>query len=218
MTQQLLNALVDYGVIALIPILVLGAIGVPFPGSLLLVAAGAFTTGGITALIPLFISALLSTIVGNIAGYWLGKRGGTAVLDRWGPRLRIDQETIARSERLFHRHGGISVALSRFPFTPLSSVINVLAGTAGYAWRPFLLSNLLGVSIWAAVYLGLGYIFAASWDQIAEMAGGATQILTLGLISIFLAVFLYRAVRRNTHSAGDQPESESIADPAPCPR
>jgi membrane protein DedA with SNARE-associated domain len=52
MTERLLNFLLDYGVMALVPVLLASAIGIPLPGSLLLVAAGAFASGGLLTLLP----------------------------------------------------------------------------------------------------------------------------------------------------------------------
>lgn len=206
MTDQLLSFLLDYGVVALIPVLLASAVGVPLPGSLLLVAAGAFTTGGPLTLLPVLIGAIGATIVGNVIGYWIGNRGGTAALTRWGQRVHINVEMIERADTFFTHYGKFAVILSRFPFSPLSAIINIIAGTAGYSRRTFLFANLVGVSVWATVYLGLGYAFAASWDVIAEILGGASQALTLALVVIFLLVLLVRAIK-NHH---DQ-EAESHA-------
>lgn len=222
MTEQLLAFLLDYGVFALVPILLASAIGIPLPGSLLLVAAGAFATGDLLSLLPLLLAAIGATIVGNGIGYWIGQHGGTAALARWGQRFHIGAETIDRADHFFNRYGNYSVVLSRFPFSPLSAVINILAGTARYSPRAFLVANLLGVTVWAAVYLGLGYAFAASWDTIATIAGQGTQALTLALIVVILAALLIRALRhRHDHdddrAEEEAPEESSLAQPATPP-
>lgn len=206
MTEQLLNFLLDFGVFALVPILLVAAVGIPLPGSLLLVAAGAFS-GGISTLLPLLIGAIIATVAGNGIGYWLGQRGGRVALARWGQRFHIGAETIERADLFFTRYGSLSVILSRFPFSPLSAVINILAGTAGYSPRAFVLANLIGVSIWASVYLGLGYAFAASWDTIANILGEGSQALTLALIVVILAVLLIRALRHR-HDHEEEPDAD----------
>jgi membrane-associated protein len=212
MTDQLLNFLLNYGVIALVPVLLASAVGIPLPGSLLLVAAGAFTTGGLLSLLPLLLGAIGATIAGNAIGYWIGQRGGTAALTHWGQRLHINAGMIERADGFFARYGKFAVILSRFPFSPLSAIINIIAGTAGYSRQGFLLANVVGVSVWAAVYLGLGYAFAASWDVIAEILGGASQALTLGLVIIILLVLVVRAIKNHRdHEA----ETHDTSDEAP---
>ncbi len=213
MTDQLLSFLLKYGVVALVPVLLACAVGIPLPGSLLLVAAGAFTTGGPLALLPLLIGATIATVAGNALGYWIGQRGGTAALTRWGQRLHINAGMIERADDFFTRYGKYAVVLSRFPFSPLSAIINIIAGTAGYSRRAFLVANLAGVSVWAAVYLGLGYAFAASWDVIAEILGGASQALTLGLVVIVLLVLLGRAIKNHRdHEAESHATTDSTHD------
>jgi len=213
MTEQLLSFLLNYGVVALVPVLLASAVGIPLPGSLLLVAAGAFTTGGPLSLLPPLLGAIGATIAGNAIGYWIGERGGTAALTRWGQRFHINAGTIERADEFFARYGKFAVVLSRFPFSPLSALINIIAGAAKYSRRAFLIANLAGVSVWAAVYLGLGYAFAASWDVIADLLGGATQALTLALIVIVLLILIVRAIKNHRDH-----EAELHAAAAEAPR
>jgi len=205
MTDQLLSLLPQYGLVALVPVLLASAVGVPLPGSLLLVAAGALATDGPLTLLPLLTGAIIATIAGNVIGYWIGRRGGAAAFTRWGQRLHTRAGAIERADHFFATYGTYAVALSRFPFSPLSAIINVSAGTARYAPRAFLVANLAGVSVWAAVYLGLGYAFATSWEGIADILGGASWILTLALVVVLLAIVLMRAIKRHREHEAEAP-------------
>lgn len=201
MNEQLLELLLSYGVLVLVPILLVGAVGLPLPASLLLTAAGAFAGGGQLDLMALLACAIGPTAAGNAIGYWLGRRGGAEVLERWGARLKIGAETVVRAERFFARWGGLAVLLSRFPLSPLSPVINILAGAGRYPFRPFVLANLVGVTLWVGVYVGLGYAFGASWDLLATLLDTAVQALTLLVVIAALAVLLVRALRhRHDHA------------------
>ncbi len=212
MTERLLDFLLTYGVTALVPLLLVGAVGVPLPGTLLLLAAGAFAGGGQLALVPLLLGASGATFVGNGVGYWLGRRGGKGALGRWGRRFRMGAAAIERAEGFFGRYGGMSVLFSRFPFSPLSAIVNILAGAAHYPMRSFLLANLAGVSVWTGVYVGLGYIFGASWEMIAAVTSGVTQALTLGLISLLLLFFVVRAIRQH-HDHDHEKDGEAVIAP-----
>lgn len=201
MNEQLLQLLLSYGVIVLVPILLGAAIGLPLPASLLLMAAGAFTGGGQLDLAPLLLCTIAPTIVGNAIGYWLGRRGGTAALARWSARLKIGEATLARSERLLARWGGLAVLLTRFPLSPLSPIVNLLAGTGRYPFRPFALYNALGVTIWVGFYVGLGYAFSATWDLLADLLNDATLALTLLVVIAILLALLARALKHRHDEA-----------------
>lgn len=215
MTDQLLEFLLTYGIVALVPILLASAIGVPLPGTLLLVAAGAFSGAGEMPLIPLVLGAIVGTLIGNGIGYWIGLRGGDAALSRWGRRFHIGTKTIAQADGFFSRYGGLSVLFSRFPLSPLSAIINLLAGAAHYPARPFAFLNLIGVSVWASFYVGLGYTFGASWETLAAILNSLTQALTLLVIFILLLALLIRVIRqRHDHeeaeeTPGDPPAIEA---------
>ena len=93
--------------------------------------------------------------------------------------------------------------LSRFPISPLSPVVNLVAGTGRYPFRVFTVYNLLGVTIWVGFYMGLGYAFSASWDVLADALGNATLALTLLVVIVALVVLLVRALkhRHDDHHA-----------------
>lgn len=218
MTNRLLDFLFTYGITALVPILLAAAVGVPLPGTLLLLAAGAFAGGGQLALVPLLLGAIGATIAGNGIGYWLGLRGGKGALGEWGRRFHIGAAAIERAEEFFRRYGGLSVLFSRFPLSPLSAIVNIIAGAARYPLRPFILANLVGVTVWAGVYVGLGYAFGASWETIADVMSGVTQALTLAVVVIALLFLLVRAIRsRHDHDEEEGTPPDSPADEAHGP-
>jgi membrane-associated protein len=207
MTDRLLELLLGYGVVALAPVLLLSAIGIPLPGSLLVVAAGAFASAGQLSPVAVLAGAILATLIGNGIGYWLGRRGGEAATARWARRLRINEATIARAEDLFARYGGMTVLLSRFPLSPLSAIVNLIAGAARYPLRPFGIVNVIGVSVWASVYLGLGYIFGTNWESISNLLNNVTQALTLLVIVGLLALLLFRNLRKRQSQPVETPDA-----------
>lgn len=214
MTDRLLELLLSYGIAALAPVLFLSAIGVPLPGSLLVVAAGAFASAGQLSPVPLLVGAIVATLLGNGIGYWLGLRGGTAATARWARRLRIKDGTIAQAESLFARYGGLTVLASRFPLSPLSAIVNIIAGAARYSLRGFATANLVGVSVWAAVYLGVGYLFSASWESISNLLNDVTQALTLLVVVALLAFLIVRTLRQRhaSRSSTAMPARDRKAD------
>jgi membrane-associated protein len=203
MLQQLLDLLSTYGLVVLLPVLLVSAVGVPLPGSLLLVAAGAVAGGGEISLPLLILGATFATIIGNGIGYWLGWRGGSSALQRWGERFRLDEDRITQARASFTRYGLLSVLFSRFPLSPISAIVNILAGTAHYPIQRFTLVNIVGVTVWSSVYAGLGYAFGANWQTVADNVSIATEILTIVALVVIAIVFGLR-LRRQHHAEGDR--------------
>lgn len=69
MLERLLAPLLTYRLVVLLPILLLSAIGVPLPGTLLLAAAGALAGSGQIALPFLLLGAFDATLAGNCLDY-----------------------------------------------------------------------------------------------------------------------------------------------------
>ncbi len=194
MNAQLLDLLLTYGVVALAPILAASALGLPIPSSLLLLAGGAFAGSGQLSFLPLVIVGIIATSVGDSLGYWLGRRGGVAALERFGPRIGMKSTALAQADAFLGRWGGAAILLTRFLLTPLGPVINIVAGIGRYPYRRFIAYDVLGEAIWVILYLALGYLFSASWDVLADILGQAAQALAVAAIAIVLLVLLVRTL------------------------
>jgi len=197
MLDRLLAPLLTYGLVVLLPILLLSAIGVPLPGTLLLVAAGALAGSGQIALPFLLLGAFGATLAGNFIGYWIGWRGGQPALRRWGARFHLDEDRIAQTRVTFSRYGLLTILCTRFPLSPLGAIVNILAGIAHYPRRSFLLVNIGGVAVWVGVYAGIGYLWGANWASIANNVETAARALSILAVLVLGAVLLVRWFRQN---------------------
>ena len=72
-SDYLLSTLGLYGPPALFIVLLVGAVGVPTPGSLLLLVAGSFVEQGEMGLWPVLALALAGVVVGDNLGYLIGR-------------------------------------------------------------------------------------------------------------------------------------------------
>jgi membrane-associated protein len=187
----LINWLQDFGYPVLWVVVFVAAIGVPLPISLVLLAAGAFASLGDFNIVWLIIVALSALVCGDNAGYWIGRWWGTKVLD-WLQQSRLHRfvspARVARSRAYFQRRGGWAIFLSRFLFSALGGVINLLAGTDPYPYRGFLFCDVCGEVLGAVIPLGLGFLFGASWDAIGVLLSGISALL-LGLLAVVLLAY-----------------------------
>lgn len=189
MTETLFALVTDWGAAALALATFLSCLAIPVPTSLMMLAAGAFVATGDLGAIAVLASAFAGAVLGDQAGYALGRRGGSALRARLGQspaRARL----LAAAEDRVARHGVAAVFLSRWLFSPLGPYVNLLAGGAGMAWTAFSLPAAAGEVVWVALYVGLGYVFVSQVDAIAGIAGNLVGLVT----SILLAGLLGRSV------------------------
>lgn len=127
--------------------------GIPAPGQTLL-AVGALAAGhGDLNIIAVVLVAWSGTILGNVVGYVLGRRAGRRLLLRAG----VHRSRIRRVERFVRRYGPVIIVVARF-VDGLRQLSSIVAGSMKMPWHAFLISVVIGATLWAAV-IGLGAFY-----------------------------------------------------------
>ena len=199
-----ISALQQYGYPALWLIVFVAAAGAPISGSLLLFAAGAFSALGDLNIFILFPVALSAAVLGDNLGYFIGRRVGMPLL-AWLERQKrfrwISPESLARGRVYFSRRAGWAIFITRFLIVVLGGPINLLAGLEQYPYRNFLFWDVSGQILGAIIPLGLGYIFAASWEEVAGLFGAFSGLFLAFLSANIFFVLLVRKMRQRTRAS-----------------
>jgi membrane protein DedA with SNARE-associated domain len=140
------------------------------------VAAGVFSSAhhvslfgakvgfGAGAFVVLALAGTLGYLVGALAGWWVGLRGGRPLLERHGRLFQLGPERLERAERWFDRFGNVGVLVGRL--TPLvRSFVSIPAGVFGMRLVPYSLLTLVGSAIWAFAIAGAGYGLGSSYER-----------------------------------------------------
>ena len=193
MTHQL----VAHGLLLLFALVAIESAGVPLPGETALIAASILVTKGHYTLWEVIVVASAAAIFGDNVGYWIGRIGGRALLERWEPLARYSRKALPPAERFFAKHGSKTVFLGRFiAFLRVTSAW--LAGISHMPWRSFLLWNAAGGIAWATLVAVVSYYFGrAAGDAISKYGlYGVVVVVVLGLAA-FLGIRFWR--RRLEH-------------------
>lgn len=220
----ILNLFQEYGYPILWLSVFVGAVGIPLPNSLLLLAAGAFAALGDFNFAILIIMTITAFVAGDNCSYWLGRFWGSKVLDwleKSGKVRLVKPQTIARSRVYFNRRGGWAIFFSRFLVSGLGGAINILAGAELYPYRKFMLYDLCGEALGALIPLSLGYIFGASWDAIGDILGSFSLFILIFLVALFLSyqtIKIFKRIRKLEQLRRNQVYEQPLEVPAASPR
>jgi membrane-associated protein len=211
-----INALQQYGYPALWLIVFVAAVGAPISGNLLLYAAGAFVAFGDFNIFILFPVAVSAAVLGDNLGYFIGRWIGTPLLS-WLERQKrfqfISPAALARGRAYFRRKTAWAIFISRFLIVALGGPINLLAGIEQYPFRNFLLWDICGQILGAAIPLSLGYIFAESWEEVAGILGAFSGLFLAFLTALILSVILARKIRQRRASIALKVAENNILQP-----
>lgn len=183
--KHLVEMLAQYGawiyvVLFLIIFAETGLVVTPFlPGDSLLFGVGALsavdTSGTLTA--P-FVAVLLAVaaVLGNTTNYLIGRSLGPPVFD--GRYRFLRAEYLHRTQAFFDRHGGITIAMSRF-IPIVRTFAPFVAGVGQMRFTRFQSFNIVGGAAWVCLFVFGGYLFGNIPFVKANFG-----LVTLGIIAI----------------------------------
>jgi membrane protein DedA with SNARE-associated domain len=175
-----LAAVLTYGYPALALMIFLGSFGLPLPHGIAVTVAGSLAAQGKIDWLWAGAATAAASVLGDIAGYALGRVLDRGVLERRGRWLGYTRERALRIKRLFEQWGVWTLLITRTFVSYLSPAVNLLAGAAGYRLTVFLALTLLGRLLWTSAYLGLGYAVGSD----PEAASGFLANLSGLLVSL----------------------------------
>jgi membrane protein DedA with SNARE-associated domain len=190
--QGVSDLLLAHGLIILFVLVAMESAGVPLPGETALVAAAILSQQGHYSLAAVIAVAAAAAIGGDNAGYWIGRKGGRALLRRVPVIGAYFERALPPSERFFRRHGAKTVFIGRF-VAILRVTAAWMAGISRMPWWRFLLWNAAGGIVWAALVAVVAYEFGqAAADAIGRYGiFGAAAVVVLGVI-VFIALKVWR--------------------------
>lgn len=207
------NALDNFGYVAVALFVMIECAGIPFPGETMLLLASFYAAISHQLQIPLvIICAAMGAIIGDNIGYFVGRTGGRALVERYGKYVFIKPEHLVRAETYFAKHGNKTVFFGRF-IAILRAWAAFLAGVNHMHWRTFLIYNAAGGILWATIYGTLGYIAGRFFhDNFAQVERLAATLGWLGTGLIVIAIVIVVIVLRVRKHKGAQSDIRAEAN------
>ncbi|MFH0779694.1 MAG: bifunctional DedA family/phosphatase PAP2 family protein [Parcubacteria group bacterium] len=174
-------------------------LGLFIPGQFIVIIGGFFASLGAIDIGDTIWIAALGAIAGDLIGYFLGKKYGYSFIEKCGRYFSFGKEKIAagleKTKKMVGEHAGKTLIIGRFnsltrAFTPF------VAGAMDVPFAKFLIYNIIGGSVWAAVFVMIGYIFGNSYGVASKYVG---RFIVVGFILIVAFIFIYRFIDKRRH-------------------
>jgi len=193
------QSIIEYGGLALLLLVVFAEtglfIGFFLPGDSLM-----FISGMICATRPdllnvniavLIVSLISAAVIGNIVGYWFGRKVGPALFRR-DDSLIFKKRYVEITDSFYRRHGGKTLILGRF-LPIIRTFAPILAGVIGVSFGAFMIYNVVGATAWVTSLALAGY-----WLGQFEFVQNYIEYIVIALIIVTMipVVRTYRRERR----------------------
>ncbi len=188
----------NWGYIAIFAVVILGNMGLPIPEETILILAGYLVWEGKLRL-PLVLGVgVVSAILGDNLGYWLGRKFGRRTVERYERWIFVTPERLDATQRIVARYGPLAVFAARF-IPGVRFLAGPVAGITGVRPLPFIVANVLGASLYVPASVGIGYAVGLGLgDYLARLGKAAWQLEHIVLIfalCVTVVLLLWRALR-----------------------
>lgn len=206
--QDFIDWIINYGGLYILLLVVFAEtglfVGFFFPGDSLLFAAGVFLDKIVNKLLgnPLdmpidfgwmhtviILLVILSSILGNMVGYWFGRKTGPLLYERRETWI-FRKKHLVRATEFYDQYGKGTIFLAKF-LPIIRTFAPIVAGVVKMNRPTFMLYNIIGSLAWVASMM-LGGYFLDSWvqrkfdfslkDHIEAIALGIILITTLPVL------------------------------------
>jgi membrane protein DedA with SNARE-associated domain len=160
-----------------------------FPGTAIMIAAGALIPSGIIPLWPVLVGSVAGVTLGDFISYGIGYRYGPVLETHWP--FVSHQHLLAEGHALFEKHGALSIFVGRF-LGPVRAVVPLVAGSLQMPIERFLIANIVSAIIWAPAVVFVGWLTVTA---IGGLRLAKEVELSIG-IGIFIMVGVCLAVVR----------------------
>ncbi len=174
------------------------------PGDPLLFISGMVIAGAEQVAIPfnnevynlLFWGLLfiVSTIFGNMVGYWTGFRF-SYLFQNHRKTWFLKPQHIASAEEFYRKKGGFAILIARF-LPIVRTFIPIVGGIVKMNFKQFMFFNILGAVLWVGIITTLGFLLGENpWVQ------ANLEWALLALVALVTAPVVFKFFKPKTVSA-----------------
>jgi membrane protein DedA with SNARE-associated domain len=207
-TGSITHAVATHGIYAIFVLMTVAAV-FPVGSELVMLYAGAVAAGAFAnAQLELFgvsfstgwesylavsLAGLAGNLVGASVGWWAGRRGGRALLDRYGRFLHVSSERVDRSERWFARFDTAAVPLG-FAAPIVRSFVAIPAGIARMPFVRFIPLAAIGCAVFCFGLAAAGWALGRSYTSAHHDLRYVEYVIVAGIVLV-AAYLVWRKIR-----------------------
>lgn len=169
--QRFIEWIIQYGGLYILLLVVFAEtglfVGFLFPGDSLLFAAGIYVDDLAKEFFNvhwsiIMLMVMVASILGNMVGYWFGRKAGPLLYERKESWL-FKRKHLIRATDFYHRYGKATIFLAKF-LPIIRTFAPIVAGIVKMERPAFMFYNVVGSIAWVTSMMMGGY-FLESWVQ-----------------------------------------------------
>ena len=172
--------------------------GLPALGDAALIAAGTLAGEGRLNVVIVAATGIVAWMLGSLAGYWIGIRGGRRLLEHPGRLETSRLKVLAKGDRIFGRHN----------FIASLTMPSYVSGIFRVSFGMFVLGAVTSGIVLIALYVGVSYFLGADIAERIGTAGARALLGVLVVVAIGLGIRAALAKWRTRRRARSVPDRQ----------
>lgn len=189
----------SHGVLAYIIVfsmLLAGAVGIPAPEDLTLIAAGILSSLSQVNTLLMGIICYIGILTGDLIIYRIGWLAGPALFRKKWFRKHISTHRLQVIRTNLHKNTVFTILVARHLFY-IRTATFLMCGAVRISFSRFLIIDAFAALITTPVMMGIGYMFAHNYDQILYYLDKVKFVLVAA--GIFVAAVVVYRYKRPSH-------------------
>jgi membrane protein DedA with SNARE-associated domain len=176
------------------------ATAIPFPGRIILAAAGAVAAAGERSAMMVIAFGAAGVIVTDHVWYFAGPLGGDRLLRLYCWLTFSPPDCVRRTTDWFKQFGALVIVVGRF-IAVVRMLTWPLARQHGVRYPTFLVLDLVAALAWTSTWVGLGWFLGDRWANASAEARWVGVALGIAGVLAFLGFQIWRRVRQRPAAA-----------------
>ncbi|MCD5407060.1 MAG: DedA family protein [Desulfotomaculum sp.] len=189
--ETVLNYLIKLGSIGLMIGIFIDALGVPFPGSLMVIMAGFLIQRGSLNFFDVILAVLIGHLLGTTIAYFIGRHWGQPFFKKYGRYLNITPKKFEKGQHWLEHSAAAFVIGGRFLPT-IGNITPYIAGISKLKFMWFLIYSIIFLLLWGTFNITLGFVFSHSWQKASEFIGSKGWIFGVVLMLSYGGYLYYK--------------------------
>ncbi len=214
LTTLITNLYVSTGLLGIVLAMAIESCCIPLPSEIVMPLAGILIASGkilqgTTSLLSLVLVALAGTagcLLGSIAAYAIGYKGGRPLMLKYGRYVLISQHDADKADHFFQRWGSATAFFSRL-LPVIRTYISLPAGISKMSFSKFCAYTLLGSFPWCLLLAYVGTVLGKNLDKFSPIFHSLDVVILVVLV-VLVVLYVWRHIRndrraRAAHASGE---------------
>jgi len=141
---------------------------IPLPSEIILPFTGYMVFLGSFGLWQATLAATLGNLFGALVAYYIGLWGGRPFIKRFGRYFFIHEQQLAKTEKMFDRHGELTVFIGRL-LPVVRTFISLPAGIARMNPVKMAIYTVAGALPWCLMLIVIGQKLGENWNTLKPL-------------------------------------------------